>query len=419
VARTIAWAKARQNLGPWPSPSQLPQRHQASPSVPKRSPPLPRPGPKARFVPTLIPAVQPEGSDASPLLGAVVFTFRSSSGGDDVPASQRRGEGGAGGRRAGPGIHACIRPSSRPFHSTFLIKICKERGPGSEGGGGEPRAEQGSPCAGALPPWSLAHLAQDDPHRGVGLDGEPDGLQRPKGRVHLALCDTLGEGAWRGEHRGEQGGSPGSPTGPQAAMAAPCPPKTRDGLKPSRADIDTLQNVTRRGTKKSAKRNKMGSIWLRITAVQKEMPDGSTVPSGQDPRPRAGLAPAVPARSQPGAVSHFFHFFYFFGNATGRNQTAHRGKLKWQKATRAREFFFYLSILKKTYQNNFLAGTPGLYHAPAGPQGRNRSLLSKGRTSTKRSSGGRRQSGGSTELGCGGRARRRPWWRFFNTTSGE
>lgn len=52
---------------------------------------------------------------------------------------------------------------------------------------------------------SHTYLAQDDPHRGVSLDGQPDGLQRPKGGVDLTICDALGEGAWWGEHMGDMG----------------------------------------------------------------------------------------------------------------------------------------------------------------------------------------------------------------------
>lgn len=39
-------------------------------------------------------------------------------------------------------------------------------------------------------------LAQNDPHWGVRLDGEAQCFQGAKGRVHLALCHTLGEGAY-------------------------------------------------------------------------------------------------------------------------------------------------------------------------------------------------------------------------------
>lgn len=66
-------------------------------------------------------------------------------------------------------------------------------------------------------------------------------------------------------------------------------------------------------------------------------------------------------------------FFFFLENTTGRNLTACTGKQKWQKATCATEFFFYLSIKKKK-KKEVLAGTPGLYHAPTGP-GRLQSLV--------------------------------------------
>lgn len=39
-------------------------------------------------------------------------------------------------------------------------------------------------------------LAQNDPHWGVCLDGEAQCFQGAKGRVHLALCHTLVEGAY-------------------------------------------------------------------------------------------------------------------------------------------------------------------------------------------------------------------------------
>lgn len=39
-------------------------------------------------------------------------------------------------------------------------------------------------------------LAQNDPHWGVCLDGEAQCFQGAKGRVHLALCHTLIEGAY-------------------------------------------------------------------------------------------------------------------------------------------------------------------------------------------------------------------------------
>lgn len=39
-------------------------------------------------------------------------------------------------------------------------------------------------------------LTQNDPHWGVRLDGEAQCFQRAKGRVHLALCHTLVEGAY-------------------------------------------------------------------------------------------------------------------------------------------------------------------------------------------------------------------------------
>lgn len=48
------------------------------------------------------------------------------------------------------------------------------------------------------PPCPTPHLTQNDPHRGVCLDGEAQGFQRPKGRVYLALRHTLVEGAWGG-----------------------------------------------------------------------------------------------------------------------------------------------------------------------------------------------------------------------------
>lgn len=39
------------------------------------------------------------------------------------------------------------------------------------------------------------NLTQDDPHRGVSLDGEAQCFQGPKGRIHFPLGHTLVEGA--------------------------------------------------------------------------------------------------------------------------------------------------------------------------------------------------------------------------------
>lgn len=39
------------------------------------------------------------------------------------------------------------------------------------------------------------NLTQDDPHRGVSLDGESQCFQGPKGRIHFPLSHTLVEGA--------------------------------------------------------------------------------------------------------------------------------------------------------------------------------------------------------------------------------
>lgn len=192
---------------------------------------------------------------------------------------------------------------------------------------------------------SPAHLAQDDPHRGVGLDGQPDGFQRPEGWVHLALCDTLGEGAWWGEHRGDMGTGPWHPDPPKPrgdheqpwqppARSSP----TQDGLKnQQRGHQYSAKCYTWGDEKNQLNKTKWGAFGYASHPVKDT--------SVQDHGMEASLISIVLARSQPVAMSHFFGCdFFFFKNATGRNQTACRGMLKWQKAMRAREFFFYLSI---------------------------------------------------------------------------
>lgn len=139
-------------LVPTPAEAQPGPRPSPAPVRPAGRAPQPRAreGPRQRPRPA-------EGSKASPLHGILVFAFCSSSGADDVLAPQhrlgmvvpawqpvcrglsacaasrqpgrpcararRRGEQGAGGEGAGPGIHACVHPYSRPRHSAFLIKI--------------------------------------------------------------------------------------------------------------------------------------------------------------------------------------------------------------------------------------------------------------------------------------------------------
>lgn len=55
-------------------------------------------------------------------------------------------------------------------------------------------------CPSFVMPTSLCffdkNLAQDDPHRGVSLDGQPDRFQWPEGRVHFTFRNALGEGAY-------------------------------------------------------------------------------------------------------------------------------------------------------------------------------------------------------------------------------
>lgn len=66
------------------------------------------------------------------------------------------------------------------------------------------RAGLGVSCGLGAQPWSGSvewlpdlppYLAQNDPHGGVCLDGEAQCFQGAEGRVHLALCHTLVEGA--------------------------------------------------------------------------------------------------------------------------------------------------------------------------------------------------------------------------------
>lgn len=47
-----------------------------------------------------------------------------------------------------------------------------------------------------MPSPVLPYLTQNDPHGRVCLDGEAQCFQGAEGRIHLALCHTLVEGAW-------------------------------------------------------------------------------------------------------------------------------------------------------------------------------------------------------------------------------
>lgn len=99
-----------------------------------------------------------------------------------------------------PGLMGLVASQSAPSEALHLVGLFQEDleewRPGSAGWGEPLRVQPWPSYWNQLPaPSCLAYLAQNDPHRGVCLDGEAQCFQGAKGRVHLTFCHTLVEGA--------------------------------------------------------------------------------------------------------------------------------------------------------------------------------------------------------------------------------
>lgn len=134
----------------------------------------------------------------------------------------------------------------------------------------------------------------------MASSGPKDGSTSPSATPLEKEPGGESTGVTWGRSPGIQDPPPQTPRGPRAAMAAPCPqlPDTRWAEKSAAWTSIQCKMLHLGEQKKSAKQNKMGSIWLRITAVKDT--------SVQDHGMEASLISIVLARSQPVAMSHFW-----------------------------------------------------------------------------------------------------------------
>lgn len=135
------------------------------------------------------------------------------------PAVDPRPAGWTAAGRTSSGMRWALRGQRRHLgslpQSAFFRKIWENRlgSAGQECHGGPP----GLPC------MCPAHLAQNDPNWGVGLDGEAQRLQGAEGRVHLTFRHTLVERACREVARSsERPGGLGSHLTLHNAPTGPC-----------------------------------------------------------------------------------------------------------------------------------------------------------------------------------------------------
>lgn len=157
----------------------------------------------AFFVPTLAKA-HPDPKLSRVRVSQVAAGTRGAGGAEQShPSAQGLGSAfccSSGEADARPGPAAPLGMASAGSGSRPCAVLVRARRRGEQGAGGRQQDQGSTSVSALLMPVSLCffdkNLAQDDPHWGVGLDGQPDGLQWPKRWVHLTLCNTFGERAY-------------------------------------------------------------------------------------------------------------------------------------------------------------------------------------------------------------------------------